>query len=191
MSNLPSKDATRLLTEMSKGVEKAADQLFDTVYDELRALARGILQQPAGNTLQPTALVHEAYLRLINQSNISEIGRTHFLNLAARAMRQVLTDHARRRLAYKRGGNWQRIDLGNVIHGSVSKPVDLVSLDEALSRLAELNQRQARIVELRFLAGMTIEEAATAIGVSARTVELDWRMARAWLRGQLSDRGSP
>ncbi len=108
------------------------------------ALARGILQQPAGNTLQPTALVHEAYLRLINQSNISEIGRTHFLNLAARAMRQVLTDHARKRLAYKRGGNWQRIDLGNVIHGSVSKPVDLVSLDEALSRLAELNPNVRR-----------------------------------------------
>lgn len=185
MSELSRHDTTRLLTEYSRGAEGAADQLFDAVYDELRALARGIMRQPAAHSLQPTALVHEAFLRLVDQSRISEIDRTHFLNLAARAMRQILVDHARRRQAAKRGGNWERVDLGVVVHGSVSVAVDSISLGEALSKLAELEPRQARIVEMRFLAGMTIKETATALGISTRTVELDWRMARAWLRCQL------
>jgi len=187
MSELPRHETTRMLTECSRGEGNAAEQLFDAVYDELRALARGIMRQPAGHSLQPTALVHEAFLRLVDQARISEIDRTHFLNLAARAMRQILVDHARRRQAAKRGGQWKRIDIGHAMHGSASVAVDTASLAEALSLLAELDPRQARIVEMRFLAGMTIKETATTLGISARTVELDWRMARAWLRCQLGE----
>jgi RNA polymerase sigma factor (TIGR02999 family) len=148
-------------------------------------------QHGAGQTLQPTALVHEAYLRLVGHTRTSELARTHFFNLAAQAMRQVLADHARRRRAAKRGGDRQRVDFGQVVHGSASTGVDVVSLDDALTALAELDARQARIVELRFLAGMTIDETAVALGVSPRTVQLDWRMARAWLRRRLGEGESP
>lgn len=186
-----STDASRLLSDLSQGDAKAAEQLLPLVYDELRTLARHLMwQQPAGNSLQPTALVHEAYLRLVDQTRTTELDRTHFFNLAAQAMRQVLADHARRRHSAKRGGDWQRVSLGHVVYGSSRADVDVVSLDDALTTLAELDQRQARIVELRFLAGMTIEEAATALGVSPRTVQLDWRMARAWLRRRLGEGGA-
>ncbi len=190
MPELSRSDTTHLLTECSRGVEKAADQLFVAVYDELRALAWRVMRDPADNSLQPTALVHEAFLRLVDQSCISEIDRAHFLNLAARAMRQILVDHARRRHAAKRGGAWKRTDLGQIMHGSNSVAIDLISLSEALSSLAELEPRQAKIVEMRFLAGMTIHETATALGISARTVALDWRMARAWLRCHLGGEAS-
>ena len=192
MPTPPSKDATELLNDIHKGDSGAAERLLPTLYDELRLLARGLFRrQPKEHTLQPTALVNEAYLRLIDQSRPTEIGRTHFFNLAAQAMRQILADHARRRGAAKRGGEWQRVSLGHVLYGSSRNDVDVVSLTDALSELATLDSRQARIVELRFLAGMTIEETATTLGVSPRTVELDWRMARAWLRRQLSERDAP
>lgn len=181
-------DATQFVNELSAGEAEAADQLLPLVYDELRALARRMLgQQAARCTLQPTALVHEAYLKLVDHTRTTELGRTHFFNLAAQAMRQVLADHARRRCAAKRGGNYSRVSLGEVAHGSTRADVDVVNLDDALTALAELDARQARIVEMRFLAGMTIEETAIALGISPRTVQLDWRMARAWLRRRLSE----
>jgi RNA polymerase sigma factor (TIGR02999 family) len=156
------------------------------LYRELRAIAGRVFRaQPAGHTLQPTALVHEVWFRLADQPGMPETGRTHFLNLAAQAMRQILTDHARRRRAARRGGEWQRVSLGHVEYESSTREVDVVDLDDALSALGEIDERQARVVEMRFLAGMTIEETAEALGVSPRTVQLDWRMARAWLRRRL------
>lgn len=181
-------DVTELLADVVRGEAGAADRLFPAVYDELRELARRLFrrQQP-DHTLQPTALVHEAYLRLVDQSRDAVEGRTHFFNVAALAMRQILADHARRRRAAKRGGEWARVSLGHVKAGGTRVEIDLIALDDALTRLARLDERQARIVELRFLAGLTTKETASVIGVSRRTVELDWRMARAWLRLQLSE----
>ncbi len=181
------RDVTQLRCDYSRGGSDAADRLVAIFYEQLRAVARQLLKPGAANqTLQPTALVHEAYFRLVSQSHTTEMGRTHFLNLAARAMRQVLTDHARRHRAAKRGGQWQRVYLGEVASGSTRSMIDVVALDDALSALAELDERQARIVELRYLAGMTIPEVATALDVSPRTVELDWRMARAGLGSALA-----
>lgn len=183
-------DATELLTSLSEGRKDTTDKLLASVYDELRALAHRMAPTPAGQTLQPTALVHEAYLRLIDQSRVDEMGRTHFFNVAARAMRQILVDQARRRGADKRGGGRRRVELGEAVYRSASTPVDAMLLDDALNALAALDARQARIVELRFLAGMTISEVAAALGVSPRTVDLDWRMARAWLRRRFSEEDS-
>lgn len=184
------RDVTRLLSDLSSGDQTAADRLGPVLYRELRGLANRLFRlQPAGHTLQPTALVHEAWLRLADQDVMPEPGRTHFLNLAAKVMRQVLVDHARRRRAAKRGGDWQRVSLGQVASGPSMRDVDVVDLDDALTALAAIDERQTRIVEMRFLAGMTIEETAAALGVSPRTVELDWRMARAWLRERLGDGG--
>jgi RNA polymerase sigma factor (TIGR02999 family) len=173
---------------LSAGDQAAADRLFPLLQGELRALAGRLFRaQPAGHTLQPTALVNEVWLRLIDQDGITEAERTHFLNLAAQVMRQILTDHARRRRAAKRGGEWQRVSFGQVAYASSTRDIDLVDLDDALAALTEIDERQARIVEMRFLAGMTIDETAAALGVSPRTVQLDWRMARAWLRQRLGD----
>ena len=156
--------------------------------DRLHALAeQWFAQQPADHTLQPTALVHEAYLRLAGESNRHWRGnRTHVFALAARAMRQVLIDYARRRSAAKRGRSWGRVTLSEAAGAGERRDVDLIALSEALDKLAHLNERQCRIVELRFLAGLTVEETAEALGVSPRTVKLDWRMARAWLLAELS-----
>lgn len=185
------RDVTRLLGDVSGGNQRAADRLVPLLYRELRDLADRVFRaQPVGHTLQPTVLVHEVWLRLVDHDGLPASGRTHFLNLAAQAMRQILTDHARRRLAAKRGGDWQRVSLGHVTYGSSTRDVDLVDLDRALSALKGVDERQARIVEMRFLAGMTVEETAAALGVSSRTVELDWRMARAWLRQRLGDEGA-
>jgi RNA polymerase sigma-70 factor (ECF subfamily) len=184
-------DVTRLLTDISSGDTEAADRLVPLLYEELHGLANRLFRaQPTAHTLQPTALVHEVWLRLADQDTMPESARTHFLNLAAQAMRQILIDHARRRGAAKRGGDWQRVSLGKVTFGRSSRDVGLVDLDDALTELAEVDERQARIVEMRFLAGMTIEETAAALGLSPRTVQLDWRMARAWLRRRLSDGGA-
>ncbi|MGD8329210.1 MAG: sigma-70 family RNA polymerase sigma factor [Acidobacteriota bacterium] len=186
MSPSTPRDITRLLSDLSSGDQRAADRLAPTLYRELRAIAGRVFRaQPAGHTLQPTALVHEVWFRLADQPGMPETGRTHFLNLAAQAMRQILTDHARRRRAARRGGEWQRVSLGHVEYESSTREVDVVDLDDALSALGEIDERQARVVEMRFLAGMTIEETAEALGVSPRTVQLDWRMARAWLRRRL------
>jgi RNA polymerase sigma factor (TIGR02999 family) len=188
---LPQVRVTQLLSAVADEKKNAADDLLSLLYDELRALAHYMhQQQPAGNSLQPTALVHEAYVKLVRDRDSLPDERTHFFNIAALAMRQVLADHARRRRAAKRGGDWSRIDLGTIRSGSSVIDVDVMALDDALTKLAELDKRQARIVELRFLGGVTVAETARLLGVSSRTVELDWRMARAWLRRYLGDETS-
>lgn len=185
----PDTNSTDLLTGSSRSNDDAAQQLISLLYDELRGLARHLFkQQQVDNSLQPTALVHEAYLRLIDRSRVTPESRTHFFNLAALAMRQVLADHARRRRAAKRGGDgWERIDLGEIYAGDTTVAIDAVDLDDALSELSQLDDRQSQIVQMRFLAGMSVAETAQAIGMSTRTVELDWKMAKAWLRQRLGD----
>ena len=186
-----SQSISQLLTNASAGNQDAANDLMSQLYDELRRLAGHFCgQQPADNSLQPTLLVHEAYLKLVNHQNVTGNDRTHFFNTAALAMRQVLADHARRRRAAKRGGDWARVELGAIRSGASVVDVDVVDLEDALTELAELDERQVRIVELRFLAGMTVKESAAVLGVSSRTVENDWRMARAWLRRRLGGEDS-
>ncbi|MEQ8316079.1 MAG: ECF-type sigma factor [Phycisphaerales bacterium] len=164
----------------------AADAMFPVVYDQLRALAGSYFRgQRAGHTLTPTVLVHEAYLRLSKTSDNGWESQGHFCAVAATAMRCVLKDYARHVLAAKRGGDWSRVTLNGLSSGSASLVVDPVDLSDALEKLAEIDERQSRIVELRFLAGLTNEEVAELLGVSVRTVTLDWRMARAWLRRAL------
>ncbi len=183
-------DATQLLVRASRGDQAAVRQLAPLVYDELRALARQYLPPKGGAhtaTLQPTALVHEAFLRLVEQDAADYQGRTHFLATAATAMRAVLADYARARGAAKRGGGWCRITLDNAAALQPQSELDFVALDEALGRLAQLKERAARIVELRFFGGLSVEEVADCLGVSARTVKGDWRAARAWLRAELAE----
>ncbi|MEW6249372.1 MAG: ECF-type sigma factor [Planctomycetota bacterium] len=181
-------DATELLARASQGDQAAVRQLAPVVYEELRALARRYLpaNQP-GATLQPTALVHEAFLRLFQQDRVDYQSRTHFLAAAAIAMRSVLADHARASGAAKRGGGWCRITLDNAVAPQPDRDLDLAALDDALARLAGLKERAAKIVELRFFGGMSVDEVAAYLGVSARTVKADWRTARAWLRVELSE----
>lgn len=167
-----------------------AEELMDAVYGELRRLARGYLRRERrGHTLEPTALVHEAYLRLVDQKRVDWRGRTHFFAVGARMMRRLLVDHARRHDRKKRGGDWRQVTLGDaavpLLGGSLGAD-DLLALAAALDRLAELDERQARVVELRFFAGLKVDEAAEALGVSRRTVEADWTHARAWLRRELA-----
>lgn len=181
-------DATQLLSRLNDGDAAAADRLLSLIYEELRALAGSFFRgQPADHTLQPTALVHEAFIRLIDQSAVQFNDRAHFFAVAATAMRQILTDHARRTASQKRGGNWKKVDLSNVTPAFDRDEVDVIALDDALSMLAEADARQARVVELRFFGSLTMEEIARVVGVSKATVELDWRAARAWLGTQLRD----
>lgn len=184
-------DASKPDAAASPANRAAADKLLEVVYDDCRRLAASYLKKEnAGHTLQPTALAHEVYMRLIEQERVSWKGRTHFLAIAAQAMRRLLIDHARGRDRLKRGGGWQRVQMdGPAEPGTQQKSteVDIEKLDRVLKELAELDERQAKVVEMRFLAGMTVEEVAEALGVSKRTVEGDWTMARAWLRKKLSD----
>jgi RNA polymerase sigma factor (TIGR02999 family) len=174
------------------GQRGATDRLMELVYDQLRAMAgRFFRKQPPGHTLQPTALVHETFARLLDQSTFDFKDRAHFLAVCAVAMRSILADHARRKRAAKRGGDWKRVDLSNVVTPSVQDRIDVLSLDEALAKLTRLSERQARIVEYRFFSGMTIPEVAEVLDLSTTTVEDDWRMARAWLAAQLAEGESP
>ena len=183
--------ATSLLLRAENGEAGAAEALFPIVYDELRGLAGRMFRSPCrGQTLQPTALVHEAYVRLIDGHSVAVSGRTHFVRLAAKAMREILVDHARRRQALKRGGHAKRVTMSSTIDsGEAESALDVLTLHEAIERLASLDERQAQVVELRFFGGMSVEHAAELLGVSPRTVELDWRVARAWLRRELGEEG--
>ena len=182
-------EVTRLLRAPEQGDARNSDRLLDLVYSELRELADGYLaRERADHTLQPTALVHEAYLRLLGEgAEFTWNDRRHFLATAARAMRNLLVDHARTKRRAKRGGRWNRVDLN---HADGEQPaedaVDLVALDEVLSELAELSERQARVVEMRFFAGMSERSIAEVLDISERTVERDWRHARAWLAKRLA-----
>lgn len=179
---------TQLLVRVNEGDSSAASELLPLVYEQLRALAGSYFRgQPADHTLQPTALVHEAYLKLVNAPDAAWQGRVHFCAVAATAMRQVLHDRARRRKAAKRGGDAKRESLEQMetpVKGSV---IDLVALDDAMERLALIAPRQARVVELRYFGGLTIEEASQVLDVSHGTVENDWRVARAWLKRELNE----
>jgi RNA polymerase sigma factor (TIGR02999 family) len=182
-------DVTRTLAAVRGGDEEAAARLMDLVYDPLRAIAgRAFRDQPVGHTLQATALVHEVFLQVVGRTEVEWSDRAHFYAVCARAMRGILVDHARRRGAAKRGGDLRRVTLSTdlVTPADEDEGVDLLDLDEALDKLAELSERQARIVEYRFFSDMTIEEVAHALGVSPRTVNDDWAMARAWISARLS-----
>ena len=179
---------TQILKQLDCGHASAAERLLPLVYEEMRGLAESFFRlQPSDHTLQPTALVHEAYLRLVNQTQIQWTGRAHFYAVAARAMRQILINHAEKRRALKRGGEWRRITLDESSTSSGATAVDLLALNEALEELERLDERQCRVIELRFFGGLSVDEAASVLGLSSRSVELDWQMARAWLYNQLKD----
>ena len=181
-------EVTQLLAQASSGDAVARATLFDVLYRELRRLAEGAMRaERANHTLQPTALVHEAFLRLAGNQGRFE-NRAHFLGVAASAMRRVLVDHARGRNAHKRGHGATLVTVNDLdaLPQAAAEEVDLVVLDDALSRLAALDARQGQIVELRFFGGLSVEETAAVIGVSERTVKREWQMSRAWLRREMS-----
>lgn len=192
---LTAESTTILLREVRRGQEGARSALLEGVYGELRAMAGALLRNAPGgapggsapsHTLQPTALVHEAWIKLGAAAHLDVNDRSHFMAIAATAMRQILVDHARARGAAKRGGGARRLSLSDLDATSGQTPPDeILAIDDSLRRLESLSARQARVVEMRVFAGMTVPETAEALGVSPRTVEMDWRMARAWLATEL------
>jgi RNA polymerase sigma factor (TIGR02999 family) len=182
-----SADVTELLRCWRQGDGEALDRLVPLVHAELRRVARShIRREGSGHTLQATALVHEVYLRLVGLDHLTLTDRTHFFALAAILMRQILVDHARRKRADKRGGAVSMVSLDGVSPASQPSMVDVLALDQALDALSSRDPRQGRVVELRFFAGLSIDETAEAIGVSSATVEREWAMAKAWLHRRLS-----
>ena len=177
---------TELLLELGHGDERAADVLVPLVYDELRRIAsRQLSRVGSGHTLTPTGLVHEAYLRLVDQTRAQWVNRAQFFAVAARLMRRILVDHARRVRAGKRGGGWERLALDDAQIPIEERAGELIALDDALERLAALNPRLSQVVECRFFGGMTEEETAAALGVTDRTVRRDWVKAKGWLHREL------
>ena len=180
---------TQLLVEWSEGRRDALDRLVPLLYKDLRRLAAGYMKHESpGHSLQPTALVHEAYVRLIDQRQGQWRNRAQFFGVAAGIMRRVLVDHARSRRADKRGGGWDRVTLVEDQVAGGAQDVDLLALHESLERLAAFDPRQEQIVELRYFGGLTIEEVAEVVGISEATVVRDWTIAKAWLRADLSAR---
>jgi RNA polymerase sigma factor (TIGR02999 family) len=181
-------DITQLLIAWGDGRREALDDLMPIVYADLRRMAAGHMRREAADhALQPTALVHEAYVRLVDQKQVKWRNRAHFFGVAAGLMRRILVDHARRRRAGKRGGGWERVTLaGNEAATDSPKEIDVLALDEALERLAQFDPQQERIVELRYFGGLTIDETAEVVGISAATVVREWTIAKAWLRADLS-----
>ena len=179
---------TRWVNEVSHGDERHIDQLISSVYDELKLIAvRQLAGESPGHLLQPTALIHEVFLRLINQDGVDWRGRSHLLAISARMMRRILVDEARAKQRVKRGGGRTRISLSEQLTLSPRENVDVLAVDEALATLRELDSQQAEIVELRFFGGMTVEEVAEVLGESKRTVERQWTAIRAWLRRELAE----
>jgi len=179
-------DVTALLLELSGGRNEALDELLPLVYKELRRLAhRHLRGERAGHTLNTTALVHEAYVKLVDVQRVEWQDRSHFLAMASRAMRRILVDYARARNRAKRGGAAERVPLDQAIQITDEQADDLVALDDALGRLEVLSERQCRGIEYRFFGGMTLEEVADALGVSHGTAKNDWALARAWLNREL------
>lgn len=179
--------ATRMLIDAGRGDGRAADVLMPLVYDQLRSLAARAMQgEHEGHTLQPTAIANEAYLRLIDQRRVDWKGRAHFFAVAAEMVRRILVDHARRRARLKRAGNVRREPLDFHMAGEAADPDgNVLDLNEALEELAALDDRQARVIELRYFGGLSVKEAAHVLDVSPRTVKGDWAVARAWLRDRL------
>ncbi len=185
-------EITVLLQRLKRGDEAAGDELLRVVYEELRRIARAYMwKEAAGHTLQTTALIHEAWLRLADQTRVDWRDRTHFYGVAAQMMRRVLVDHARARLADKRGAGAAELSLDWIeIESTPQKLEEILAVDEVLSRLRVFDQQQARIVEMRYFAGMTVGETAVALGLSSRTVDREWALASAWLRAELSRKGA-
>lgn len=185
-------EVTALLRNARDGDREAFDQLLPKVYGELRRVAeRQLWRERQGHTLRATALVHEVYLKLVDQAQVEWQGRAHFLAVSARAMRQILIDHARRKAAEKRGGDWQRTTLGSGEGVGVEMSMeDLLSLDKALDDLEKLEPRLRQVVEYRFFGGMTEQQIAEVLGVTTRTVQRDWVKARAWLYKELYPEGA-
>ena len=185
-------DLTQTLVDLrDESPEKAMEKLMPLVYDNLRAIAANYLKgERRDHTLQPTALVHEAFMKLVDQTRVNWQGRAHFYAVCAAAMRRILIDHARGRKRHKRGGGRQRVQLDDAL-GEKAVSADLVELNDALEALAALDPEQERIVELRFFGGMTVDEVAEVLGVSKRKVEADWTHAKAWLRAHLSPEAEP
>jgi RNA polymerase sigma-70 factor, ECF subfamily len=188
MNQPASQDITRLLLAWGAGDQAALDELMPLVYAELRKLARGYMRnQPADHTLQTTALVNEAYLRLIDSSRVNWQNRTHFFAISAQLMRRILVDFARRRSSLKRGGEVHKVELDEALVRPLEQKTDLVALDEALKILAELAPRQSQVVELRYFGGLSEEEIAAHLEISVRTVRRDWSAARAWLFRKINE----
>lgn len=182
MTTLASQDVTGLLLKWQQGDSAALDQLTPLVYDELRRIAhRYMRQERDGHTLQTTALVNEAYVRLVGKERVEWQNRTHFFAVTAQVMRHVLTDYARRRLYDKRGGGAEHIPLEDANAMTQERAAELIALDEALNELAQLDPRKSRVVELRYFGGLSLEETADVLEVSVMTVRRDWRAAKAWL----------
>ena len=187
MSEPSPQNVTKLLAQWSNGDQGALEALIPLVYEELRRVARYYLKQEKQNhTLSSTALVHEAYLRLVNQKEVTWQNRAHFFAVAAQMMRRILVDHARRRGYAKRGGGAMTLALEEAVATPQRREIDLVALDDALDSLAKLDQRQSRMVELRFFGGLSIEETSEVLGVSMPTVKREWASARAWLYREIS-----
>lgn len=183
-----SADVNQELSKIQQGDRQAPERLMELVYDDMRGLANNYLKQDSGtHTLQPTALVNEAFLKLADSEDVDFNGRSHFFAVGARAMRQILVDYARSKSAVKRGSGTTHISLDEKLILSSRRDEDVLAIDEALQELAELDARQAQIVEFRFFGGLTVEQVSVVLGVSKRTVEAEWTMIRAWLRKQLSD----
>lgn len=179
-------EITELLEAAAKGEAASQAALFEAVYSELHRLSvANLRRERPDHTLQPTALVHEAYLRLVGGRKIQFESRAHFFVTAARTMRRILIDHARTHAASKRQGNLKRVELDSVFVAVEEQAAELIGLDTALDKLAELNGRQARVVELRFFSGLGVEETGQALGISEKTVKRDWALARAWLEKEL------
>jgi len=182
----PSSEVTQALAQLSDGDRSALDRLLPMVYDHLRGVAeRELRHERADHTLSPTALVHEAYLKLVQLDRISWQGRAHFFGACAQVMRRILISYARMKKAEKRGAAAPHVPIEDVVVAARTRPADLVALDDALLRLEQLSERQARIVECRFFAGMNVEDTAEALGISPATVKRDWTVARAWLNREL------
>jgi RNA polymerase sigma-70 factor (ECF subfamily) len=186
MSTVKPGEVTQLLRYSQEGDREALDQLLPLMYDELRRIAASQLsRERPDHTLQATALVHEAYLRLIEQHSVDWRNRAHFFSLAAEMMRRILVNHAISARAQKRGGLETKLSLDEAISPTQEREINLVLLDEGLHRLAKFDARQARIVELRFFGGLTSEEIAEVLGLSAITIKREWRLAKAWLHHQI------
>jgi RNA polymerase sigma factor (TIGR02999 family) len=180
-------NVTQVLIDFSKGNRDSLDQLLPAVYDELRRLAEAFMRnERASHTLQPTALVHEAYLRLIDQREVDWNNRAHFFSIAAETMRRILVNYAHSHKAAKRGGEATRLSIDQIASIPGASEVDVILLDEALERLAAMDPEQARIVELRFFGGLTVKEVAAVLNLSTTTIEREWRTAKAWLQDQIS-----
>ncbi|MCG3163292.1 MAG: hypothetical protein JMDDDDMK_04681 [Acidobacteria bacterium] len=187
----PPNEITRQLIAWSHGDAEALEQLIPTVYQELRRMAgRYLRQENPGHTLQPTALVHEAWLRLIDQTRVNWQNRAQFFGVAAQMMRRILVDHAKTKHREKRGGGASKLSLDDVINLSQERAADLIALDDALDALARIDERKSRVVELRYFGGFSVEETAQILEVSPDTVMRDWKMAKAWLYQELK-RGEP